>query len=125
LQAGDYQIVDHTYDAVVVGAGGAGLRATMGLAEHGFETACITKVFPTRSHTVAAQVRSSPPHVPSIVLTSAHHSTKKMTKNDSVLRRKERERESEEVRPFEQKHSAILHAVAAFLRVESTLPLVT
>jgi len=50
-----YQIVDHTYDALVVGAGGAGLRATMGLAEHGFETACITKVFPTRSHTVAAQ----------------------------------------------------------------------
>ena len=53
----DYQIVDHTFDSVVVGAGGAGLRATMGLAEHGFHTACITKVFPTRSHTVAAQVR--------------------------------------------------------------------
>jgi succinate dehydrogenase (ubiquinone) flavoprotein subunit len=49
--------VDHTYDAVVVGAGGAGLRAAMGLAEHGFKTACITKLFPTRSHTVAAQVR--------------------------------------------------------------------
>merc|ERR1712216_643974 len=52
---GDYQVVDHTYDAVVVGAGGAGLRAAMGLSEHGFETACITKLFPTRSHTVAAQ----------------------------------------------------------------------
>merc|ERR1711998_30087 len=48
-------VVDHTYDALVVGAGGAGLRAAMGLAEHGFETACITKLFPTRSHTVAAQ----------------------------------------------------------------------
>merc|ERR1719478_577935 len=51
----DYKITDHAYDAVVVGAGGAGLRAAMGLAEHGFETACITKLFPTRSHTVAAQ----------------------------------------------------------------------
>merc|ERR1740117_979019 len=50
-----YDIVDHEYDAVVVGAGGAGLRAAMGLAEHGFNTACITKLFPTRSHTVAAQ----------------------------------------------------------------------
>ncbi len=50
-----YPIVDHTYDVVVVGAGGAGLRATFGLAEHGLKTACITKVFPTRSHTVAAQ----------------------------------------------------------------------
>ena len=49
--------VDHTFDAVVVGAGGAGLRAAMGLAEAGFKTACITKLFPTRSHTVAAQVR--------------------------------------------------------------------
>jgi len=50
-----YPIIDHTYDAVVVGAGGAGLRATFGLAEQGLSTACITKVFPTRSHTVAAQ----------------------------------------------------------------------
>ena len=50
-----YKIVDHTYDAVVVGAGGSGLRATMGIAETGLKTACITKVFPTRSHTVAAQ----------------------------------------------------------------------
>jgi len=50
-----YDIIDHTYDVVVVGAGGAGLRATLGLAEKGFNTACITKVFPTRSHTVAAQ----------------------------------------------------------------------
>ena len=50
-----YDIVDHTYDVVVVGAGGAGLRATLGLAEAGLKTACITKVFPTRSHTVAAQ----------------------------------------------------------------------
>jgi succinate dehydrogenase / fumarate reductase, flavoprotein subunit len=50
-----YEFVDHTYDVVVVGAGGAGLRATLGLAEAGLTTACITKVFPTRSHTVAAQ----------------------------------------------------------------------
>ncbi|KXS12740.1 succinate dehydrogenase [Gonapodya prolifera JEL478] len=50
-----YTIIDHSYDALVVGAGGAGLRATMGLAEAGFNTACITKLFPTRSHTVAAQ----------------------------------------------------------------------
>ncbi|KAH9330556.1 hypothetical protein KI387_002664, partial [Taxus chinensis] len=50
-----YTIVDHTYDAVVVGAGGAGLRAAIGLSELGFNTACITKLFPTRSHTVAAQ----------------------------------------------------------------------
>jgi len=50
-----YQIIDHSYDAVVVGAGGSGLRATMGIAESGLRTACITKVFPTRSHTVAAQ----------------------------------------------------------------------
>jgi succinate dehydrogenase / fumarate reductase, flavoprotein subunit len=50
-----YKIVDHIYDVVVVGAGGAGLRATMGAAEQGLKTACITKVFPTRSHTVAAQ----------------------------------------------------------------------
>ncbi len=51
----DYQFTDHTYDVVVVGAGGAGLRATFGMAEAGLHTACITKVFPTRSHTVAAQ----------------------------------------------------------------------
>ena len=51
----DYEFVDHSYDIVVIGAGGAGLRATLGLAEAGFQTACITKVFPTRSHTVAAQ----------------------------------------------------------------------
>lgn len=50
-----YTIVDHDFDAVVVGAGGAGLRAAMGCAEAGFRTACITKLFPTRSHTVAAQ----------------------------------------------------------------------
>src|SRR3546814_1960943 len=50
-----YKIIDHTYDAIVVGAGGSGLRATMGIAESGLKTACITKVFPTRSHTVAAQ----------------------------------------------------------------------
>ena len=50
-----YQIIDHVYDAVVVGAGGSGLRAVMGCAEAGLKTACITKVFPTRSHTVAAQ----------------------------------------------------------------------
>lgn len=51
--------MDHTYDAVVVGAGGAGLRAAFGLAHEGFKTACITKLFPTRSHTVAAQVSQS------------------------------------------------------------------
>jgi succinate dehydrogenase / fumarate reductase flavoprotein subunit len=50
-----YKIIDHMYDAVVVGAGGSGLRATMGIAEKGLKTACITKLFPTRSHTVAAQ----------------------------------------------------------------------
>ncbi len=50
-----YPITDHSYDVVVVGAGGAGLRATLGAAEAGLKTACVTKVFPTRSHTVAAQ----------------------------------------------------------------------
>src|SRR5690606_31058518 len=50
-----YKIHEHTYDMIVVGAGGAGLRATFGLAQKGLNTACITKVFPTRSHTVAAQ----------------------------------------------------------------------
>jgi succinate dehydrogenase / fumarate reductase flavoprotein subunit len=50
-----YKITEHKYDMVVVGAGGAGLRATFGLAQKGLKTACITKVFPTRSHTVAAQ----------------------------------------------------------------------
>ncbi|MCE3254742.1 MAG: sdhA [Rickettsiaceae bacterium] len=51
----DYKIIDHEFDVVVVGAGGAGLRATFGMAEKGLNTACVTKVFPTRSHTVAAQ----------------------------------------------------------------------
>jgi len=51
----NYELIDHEFDVVVVGAGGAGLRATLGMAEQGFNTACITKVFPTRSHTVAAQ----------------------------------------------------------------------
>jgi succinate dehydrogenase / fumarate reductase flavoprotein subunit len=51
----DYEFIEHTYDVVVVGAGGAGLRATLGLAEQGLSTACLSKVFPTRSHTVAAQ----------------------------------------------------------------------
>ncbi|KAK4305641.1 hypothetical protein Pmani_022471 [Petrolisthes manimaculis] len=51
----DYLVVDHTYDAVVVGAGGAGLRAAFGLVQEGFKTAVISKLFPTRSHTVAAQ----------------------------------------------------------------------
>lgn len=50
-----YTVVDHEFDAVVVGAGGAGLRAAMGCAEAGLKTACISKLFPTRSHTVAAQ----------------------------------------------------------------------
>ncbi len=51
----DYEFVDHTYDVVVVGAGGSGLRAALGSAQAGLKTACISKVFPTRSHTVAAQ----------------------------------------------------------------------
>jgi len=50
-----YEFIDHYHDVVVVGAGGAGLRATLGMAEQGLSTACVTKVFPTRSHTVAAQ----------------------------------------------------------------------
>src|SRR5450759_492388 len=50
-----YKIIEHQYDVVVLGAGGAGLRATYGMAEQGLRTACISKVFPTRSHTVAAQ----------------------------------------------------------------------
>lgn len=51
----EYEFIDHTYDVVVVGAGGSGLRAALGAAQAGLKTACITKVFPTRSHTVAAQ----------------------------------------------------------------------
>ena len=51
----EYQWNDHTFDVVVVGAGGSGLRAALGAAQAGLKTACITKVFPTRSHTVAAQ----------------------------------------------------------------------
>ena len=51
----EYEYETHEYDVVVVGAGGAGLRATLGMAEQGLRTACVTKVFPTRSHTVAAQ----------------------------------------------------------------------
>uniref|UniRef100_R4WJV3 Succinate dehydrogenase [ubiquinone] flavoprotein subunit, mitochondrial n=1 Tax=Riptortus pedestris TaxID=329032 RepID=R4WJV3_RIPPE len=51
----EYPVIDHTYDAVVVGAGGAGLRAAFGLVAEGFKTAVVTKLFPTRSHTVAAQ----------------------------------------------------------------------
>jgi succinate dehydrogenase flavoprotein subunit len=50
-----YPVIEHMYDVVVVGAGGAGLRATLGMAAAGLKTACVTKVFPTRSHTVAAQ----------------------------------------------------------------------
>jgi succinate dehydrogenase / fumarate reductase flavoprotein subunit len=53
MAAYEYEI--HDFDVVVVGAGGAGLRATLGMAEQGLRTACVTKVFPTRSHTVAAQ----------------------------------------------------------------------
>ena len=52
---GAYNVIDHTYDVIVVGAGGAGLRATLGMGAAGLRTACLTKVFPTRSHTVAAQ----------------------------------------------------------------------
>ena len=51
----EYKIIDHEYDVVVLGAGGAGLRAAVGLSEAGLKTACISKVFPTRSHTSAAQ----------------------------------------------------------------------
>ena len=51
----DYEMITHEYDVIVVGAGGSGLRATLGMATEGLKTACITKVFPTRSHTVAAQ----------------------------------------------------------------------
>lgn len=51
----DYNVINHEYDVVIIGAGGAGLRATLGMATAGLSTACITKVFPTRSHTVAAQ----------------------------------------------------------------------
>ena len=50
-----YEFTDHSFDVVVVGAGGAGLRATLGCSQAGLKTACVTKVFPTRSHTVAAQ----------------------------------------------------------------------
>ncbi|MDA0260781.1 MAG: FAD-binding protein, partial [Proteobacteria bacterium] len=50
-----YEIIDHTHDVIVLGAGGAGLRAVVGLVESGLKVGCITKVFPTRSHTVAAQ----------------------------------------------------------------------
>ena len=53
--SGTYNIIDHTYDVIVVGAGGAGLRATLGMGASGLKTACLSKVFPTRSHTVAAQ----------------------------------------------------------------------
>ncbi|WP_114912064.1 succinate dehydrogenase flavoprotein subunit [Acidibrevibacterium fodinaquatile] len=52
---GAYDVIDHAYEVIVVGAGGAGLRATLGMGAAGLKTACITKVFPTRSHTVAAQ----------------------------------------------------------------------
>lgn len=51
----EYPVIDHSYDAIVVGAGGAGLRAAFGLVAEGFKTAVITKLFPTRSHTIAAQ----------------------------------------------------------------------
>ncbi|KAL5286920.1 SDHA family protein [Megaselia abdita] len=54
-KAGEYKVIDHAYDAVVVGAGGAGLRAAFGLVAEGFKTAVVTKLFPTRSHTIAAQ----------------------------------------------------------------------
>lgn len=55
MKKASYTFIDHQYDVVVVGAGGAGLRATLGMSAAGFKTACLTKIFPTRSHTVAAQ----------------------------------------------------------------------
>jgi succinate dehydrogenase / fumarate reductase flavoprotein subunit len=55
LKIGGYDVKEHSFDCLVIGAGGAGLRATFGMAEKGLNTACISKVFPTRSHTVAAQ----------------------------------------------------------------------
>ena len=55
FSTGAYNVIDHTYDVVVVGAGGSGLRTTLGMGAAGLKTACVTKVFPTRSHTVAAQ----------------------------------------------------------------------
>jgi len=55
VRTGSYNVIEHEYDAVVVGAGGAGLRAAFGLAQKGFKVACVSKLFPTRSHTVAAQ----------------------------------------------------------------------
>lgn len=53
--AQSYTVIDHKHDALVIGAGGAGLRAAFGLVQEGFKTAVVTKLFPTRSHTVAAQ----------------------------------------------------------------------
>ncbi|MGB3456356.1 MAG: FAD-binding protein, partial [Litorimonas sp.] len=53
--ASSTEFIEHEYDVVVVGAGGSGLRAALGAAQAGLKTACVTKVFPTRSHTVAAQ----------------------------------------------------------------------
>src|ERR1700755_3710972 len=53
--ANSYDIIDHHFDVIVLGAGGAGLRATLGMVAAGLNTACITKVYPTRSHTVGAQ----------------------------------------------------------------------
>ena len=55
MAVSEYKFIDHRYDVIVVGAGGSGLRAALGCAEAGLKTACLTKVFPTRSHTVAAQ----------------------------------------------------------------------
>src|SRR5258705_12213593 len=56
-----YDIIDHSFDVIVLGAGGAGLRATLGMVAAGLNTACVNKVFPTRSHTVAAQGGISAP----------------------------------------------------------------
>src|SRR5258708_22482998 len=56
-----YEIIDHSFDVIVLGAGGAGLRATLGMVAAGLNTACVTKVFPTRSHTGAAQGGISAP----------------------------------------------------------------
>ena len=61
-----YKIIEHEYDVVVLGAGGAGLRAAVGLSEAGLKTACISKVFPTRSHTSVSYTHLTLPTIYSV-----------------------------------------------------------